>query len=461
MALASFLLLLLPAAPPPESVEADRVDVTWARDVAPIVQRRCQVCHRAGQVAPFELNSYRDASSRSEMIAEVIESARMPPWGADPRYGHFSNDPSLSNPEKNTLLRWIEAGCPEGKPGDVPPPAAHPTGWTIGEPDLVVPLPEEFHVPASGVVEYQYFTVDPGFRVDRWVTAAEIRAGNRKVVHHCNVFLEPPGNTEIHEQGKLGSYCLAAMAQGTPPMILPDGMAKRIPAGWKLVFVMHYTPNGTEQTDRTSIALRFAEPAAVRKEAATKLMFEPDLQIPPGEANYPVQQTWRLNEDVLLLALFPHMHLRGKSFRYEAIYPDGTEEILLDVPRFDFNWQPRYALAEPKRLPAGTLLRCSATFDNSRANPANPDASQWVRTGTQSWEEMFNGYFDVALADQDLTRGEPWRNGLQQRLRQVPVLGWKMLAFLIGGIYLARQPLKSWLTRGDTHTEPAPTNSSS
>jgi hypothetical protein len=171
---------------------------------------------------------------------------------------------------------------------------------------------------------------------------------------------------------------------------------------------MHYTPVGIEQTDRTSIALRFVNPSDVHKEVATKLMWEPDLAIPPGDANYRVEQTWRFNDDVLLLALFPHMHLRGKSFRYEAVYSDGREEILLDVPRFDFAWQPRYALAEPKRLPAGSFLRCTAVFDNSKENPANPDPSALVRTGTQSWEEMFNGYFDVALADQDLTVPRPW-----------------------------------------------------
>jgi hypothetical protein len=332
----------------------------------------------------------------------------MPPWGADPAHGRFGNDPSLSASEKKLLLDWITNGCPEGDPADQPAPVVYPEDWSIGKPDLVVSMPQDFHVPAAGVVEYQSFEVDPGFREDRWVVAAQIRPGNRKVVHHCNVFLQPPGSTGVYEQGSLGSYCLAAMAQGTPPLTLPGGMAKRIPAGWKLVFVMHYTPVGTEQTDRTSIGLRFAEASTVHKEVATKLMLEPSLAIPPGESHYPVEQTWRFNDDVLLLAFFPHMHLRGKSFRYEVIYPDGSEEILLDVPRFDFGWQFRYVLAEPKRVPAGSLLRCSAVYDNSNANPANPDPSALVRTGTQSWDEMFNGYFDVALADQDLTRPRPW-----------------------------------------------------
>jgi hypothetical protein len=196
---------------------------------------------------------------------------------------------------------------------------------------------------------------------------------------------------------------------------------------------MHYTPVGTEQTDRTSIGLRFAEASAVHKEVATKLMLEPNLAIPPGEPHYPVEQTWRFDEDVLLLAFFPHMHLRGKSFRYEAIYPDGSEEILLDVPRFDFGWQFRYVLAEPKRMPAGSLLRCSAVYDNSKANPANPDPSALVRTGTQSWDEMFNGYFDVALADQELTRPRPW-------LRRIPpIMPMAVAALLAAGLLVRRR----------------------
>jgi hypothetical protein len=436
----AFALLLLPAVPPRMAASS-----TWCRDVAPIVQRHCESCHRAGQVGPFELRTYHDALGWSAMIREVVTAGRMPPWGADPRFGRFSNDPSLTEAEKKTLLDWIHSGCPEGDTADLPPPVTYPDEWNIGKPDAVVTMASEFRVPAEGVIEYQSFVVDPGFQADRWVTAAEIRPGNRKVVHHCNVFLQPPGASGVWEQGSLGSYCLAALAQGTPPMSLPDGMAKRIPAGWKLVFVMHYTPIGIVQTDRTSIALHFTEPSAVRKEVATRLMLEPNLQIPPGEPNYRVEQTWRVNEEVSLFALFPHMHLRGKSFRYLAVYPDKSEEILLDVPRFDFGWQTRYALAEPKRLPAGSLLRCTAVYDNSTENPANPDPSRWVLTGTQSWEEMFNGYFDVAIADQDLTRPAPWYAGLTRAVWQISVAGWKTLALLIGGIYLVRRPLRTWL----------------
>src|SRR5262249_40658671 len=202
-------------------------------------------------------------------------------------------------------------------------------GWNIPKPDLVVQIPQPFTIPAEGVVEYQYFEVDPGFREDRWVQAAEIRPGNRAVVHHCTVFLKPPDTDEAKVAGKLGSFCLAATAPGTPPLRLPDGMAKRVPAGWRLLFVLHYVPTGIAQQDRTSIGLVFADPKKVKKEVATHLLYEEELIIPPHAANHRVEKSWEAPADVLLLAMFPHMHLRGKSFRYEAVYPDGTSEVLL------------------------------------------------------------------------------------------------------------------------------------
>jgi hypothetical protein len=226
-------------------------------------------------------------------------------------------------------------------------------------------------------------------------------------------------------------------------------MAKRIPAGWRLLFVLHYTPIGSVQTDQTSIGLKFADPRTVRKEVATKLMYDLNLSIPPREANHLVAQTWQMNEDVLLLSLFPHMHLRGKSFRYEALYANGDVEVLLDVPRYDFNWQHSYTLDEPKRLPAGTRLRCTAVYDNSAGNLANPDPSATVHTGTQSWEEMFNGYFDVVLADQDLTAPVPWHTTLWTQIRPVFRPGVCLLAVLAGGLFLTRRRFARWLVKDE------------
>lgn len=408
----------------------------YRRDIEPIIHAHCQGCHRPGQIAPFSLTSYKDVCDWSATIAEVVTAGRMPPWHADPKHGKFSNDPSLSADEKRKLLAWIDADCPEGDPaddGDGPPPRRFTDGWAMPQPDKVFALPEPFAVPAEGVVEYQLIEVDPGFKEEVWVTAAEIRPGNRRVVHHCSVFLRPPGakGEEVAEAGRLGSFCLAAYAVGTPPMILPEGMAKRIPAGWKFLFVLHYTPVGTPQSDRTEIGLKLVPADQVRKEVATKLLYDEFISIPPHAANHRVWKSWKLDKDMLLLALFPHMHLRGKSFLYEAEYPDGTKETLLSVPAYDFNWQHRYVLAEPKRIPAGTTLVCTAIYDNSAANPANPDPNATVLTGKQSWDEMFNGYFEVALADEDLIEEEAarrialeWRAAALTGLIVAPIMLW-------------------------------------
>ncbi|AMV23863.1 hypothetical protein VT84_05580 [Gemmata sp. SH-PL17] len=383
-------------APPP--------GVTYARDIAPILAAQCRTCHRPGEIGPFSLLSYSDAVAHAGTIAEVVETGTMPPWHADPKHGRFRNERLLSDDQKRLIAEWVRLGCPEGRP--LPSePAPAPTDWHIGTPDAVFRIPRDFVVPAEGVVEYQHFFVDPGFTTDRWVNAVEVRPGNRRVVHHCSVYLQPPsaaGKDEMFETGALGSFFLVGFVPGVGPVQLPAGMAKRVPAGWWLHIVVHYAPVGSPQTDRTEIGLRFLDATAVRKEVATKLLLVEDLAIPPHTANHRAERTWTAPQDVLLLSLLPHMHVRGKSFRYAAEYPDGTTEILLDVPRYDFNWQHLYELAEPKRLPAGTVIRCTAVYDNSADNPFNPDPSVTVRTGEQTRDEMFNGYFDIALADQDM-----------------------------------------------------------
>jgi peroxiredoxin len=388
-----------------EKPNAADAAVTYADQIAPLLHAKCVRCHRPGEAAPMSLTDYDEVVGWAAMIDEVVAEDRMPPWHAERGVGHFANDASLTVDEKRLLRQWLADGCPKGDLNRLAPlpsyaaEAAASDGWTIGRPDAIVPIPQPFTVPATGNIEYQYFDVDPGFAVDRWITAAEVRPSNRAVVHHCNVFLRPPGSADVVEQGSLGSYCLTAMAAGTPAMRLPQGMAKRIPAGWHLVFVVHYTAVGTEQIDRTSLGLKFADPKDVTREAATRLMVDEQLCIPPGAADHRVEHSAVIERDLLLLAMFPHMHLRGKSFRYEAAYPDGSQETLLNVPQWDFAWQHRYELAEPKRLPAGTVLRCIAHYDNSAANPANPNPGETVRTGPRSEDEMFNGYYDVAPAE--------------------------------------------------------------
>jgi peroxiredoxin len=424
-------------------------EVTFCRHIAPIVYKHCTSCHRPGQIGPFSLLTYRDAADWADTIGEVVRERRMPPWHADPRHGGFANDPSLTDEERRLLESWVTHGTPEGDPADLPPSPTFASDWAIPPPDRIVPIPEPFTVPATGTIDYQLIEVDPGFREDKWIRAAEVRPGNRAVVHHCLVFLKPPGADEMVAQGDLGSFYLAGTAVGTPPMIFPDGMAKLVPAGWHFVFVLHYTPIGKVVQDQTSLGLVFANPRTVKKEVATNVLLDEHLEIPPYAANHRVEHTKRLESDILLLAMFPHMHLRGKSFRYEAEYPNGTTEVLLDVPRYDFTWQHRYVLAEPKRLPTGTVLHCIAHYDNSADNPNNPDPAATVRTGPQSTDEMFNGAYELVLADQDLTRPAPGQV-LLRAMRRIgqPVPALVLIALCGGFLVVSRWRRHLQRTRG-------------
>jgi peroxiredoxin/mono/diheme cytochrome c family protein len=373
--------------------------VTYCNQISRILQDNCASCHREGEIGPFALDTYEEVAGWAGMIEEVVSQGRMPPWHANPEYGTFRNDCRLSEDEIGMIRAWVAAGAPQGDPAALPEPRVFATGWQIGEPDLVIAMDSKPHrVPATGTVEYQYFQVDPGFKTDMWVSAAECRPGNRAVIHHIIVGIRGEGEFEgegVHDS--LQSDWIAATAPGSPPMILPPGYAKRIPAGSKLIFQVHYTPNGTRTTDLSSIGLNFVDEETVRMQVLTLKALEHDFRIPPGADNFPVSAGYRFREEVELLSLFPHMHLRGKSFRYAVRFPDGREEVLLDIPRYDFNWQNAYQLAEPRLIPAGTRMRCEAHYDNSENNLANPDPGKAVGWGDQTWEEMMIGYFNVAV----------------------------------------------------------------
>ncbi|MGD9723728.1 MAG: thioredoxin family protein [Pirellulales bacterium] len=371
--------------------------VTFTRHVAPLLNAHCVACHRPGEIAPFALTSYEEVSGWADTILEVVDDNRMPPWHANPEHGSFSNDCRLSDADKKTLHDWVQQGAAEGNPADLPEPPQFAEGWRLPRVDQIVYMTDAEHdVPAEGTVAYQYFTVDPGFTEDKWVQGAECRPGNRAVVHHVLVgFRGPDGK----RRGAVPSEWLSATAPGARPMLLPDGMAKFVPAGAKLVFQMHYTPNGSPQKDRSSIGLMFADAKSVRREVGTLDISNPFILIPPGSSDYWTEANHTFKRDTILLSLFPHMHLRGKAFRYEAHYPDGQTEVLLDVPRYDFNWQNTYELTEPKLLPKGTKLRCVAHYDNSPNNLANPNPKRAVFWGDQTWEEMMIGYVNVTPAE--------------------------------------------------------------
>jgi peroxiredoxin len=379
-------------------------DVTYSREIARIFQNRCVECHREGEIGPFALTSYDEALGWGETIREVVvDQGRMPPWFADPAIGHFINDARLSDEEKRQISAWVDAGCPEGDPQDLPEPRVFADGWNIPEPDLVLKMSEKpFQVPAEGVVDYKHIEIDPQFTEDQWMVACEARPGNRSVVHHILVFLRSPeGELEL-----LRGSLLAAYAPGSPPRICDPGMAKRIRAGSKIIFQMHYTPNGKPQEDISVLGLKFCDAAQVKQEVESGFAINLAFVIPPGVPDHKITARHHFKDDRLLLGLTPHMHMRGKSFRYEAIYPDGRREVLLDVPRWDFNWQIDYLLAEPKLMPAGSSLYCEARYDNSPDSPTNPDPTKWVKFGEQTWDEMMIGWFTTATLPGRLNAAE-------------------------------------------------------
>ena len=380
--------------------------ITFTKHIAPILNQHCVACHRAGEVAPFALTCYDEVAGWAETIAEVVDAGRMPPWFANPEYGHFLNDARLSDSDKDMIATWVDNGCPEGDKADLPEPPKFVDGWRIPQPDVIVKMPKAFEVPDRGVVNYQTFELELDFPTDRWIRAAELRPGNRSVTHHLVLFYHPPGSDRIDPFETLLNL-VAGFAPGMPPAIYSPLGCRRIPAGSKLLIQAHYTPNGSPQIDQSEVGLVFADPAKVRKEVTVAAAINPGFLIPPGAKDHTVRATHRFDEDMLLFALTPHMHLRGKAFRFEATYPDGRREILLDVPHYDFNWQNTYELVDPKPLPEGTQIVCTAMFDNSADNPANPNPLVPVTWGDQTWQEMVVGTMSVSSLEQDLSLGLP------------------------------------------------------
>uniref|UniRef100_Q020C4 Thiol-disulfide isomerase n=1 Tax=Solibacter usitatus (strain Ellin6076) TaxID=234267 RepID=Q020C4_SOLUE len=394
------------------SAETKPTPRTFTKDVAPILQARCQTCHRPGEAAPMSLLTYQEARPWAKAIKEAVLLKRMPPWFADSSVGHFKNDRSLSQSEIGTLVSWVDTGAQEGDAKDLPAALNFVTGWNIGEPDLVLEMPQAFDVPAGGTVDYQYVILPQKFPEDRWVQAAEVRPGARSAVHHVIAFIREPGSKwmrdktpgipfvpDANEKGDRPSITgdmLAGYAPGVPAVQLAPGQGRLVKAGSDIVFQLHYTANGKPAQDRSKVGVVFCKtPPATR--VMTLAASNSRFTIPPGDPNYKVESQLELAHDVTLRALAPHMHLRGKDFEYRLIFPTGEQQTILRVPRYDFNWQLWYTPEEDMLLPKGTKVACTAHFDNSLNNPANPDPSKAVKFGEQSWEEMMIGFFDVAF----------------------------------------------------------------
>jgi len=408
-------------------------DVTFYRDVLPVLQKNCQECHRPGEAAPMSFLTYKDTRPWAAAIRQATATREMPPWHADPAHGHFSNDRRLSDHDMQTLETWAKTGAKEGNLKDSPAPREFAQGWTIGKPDVVLDMGTDFHVPAKGTVEYTYFVVPTHFAEDKWIEKIEVRPSARSVVHHAVLFargtkaefMRPakPGEPFVpskrdDERGKEGKkpvdtgegafFALAGAGTergiemistyvpgGTPYLTLP-GQARLLKAGSDLVFQMHYTTNGKEAVDRSQVGIIFAkEPPKER--VVNTFVINDRFHIPPGDPNFLVNARVTVQSDVKLQSMFPHMHLRGKAMQYRAVYPTGESEILLDVPKYDFNWQMTYFLEQPKILPKGTRLEIAARYDNSPNNPYNPNPKADVYWGDQSWEEMLAAFVDFAI----------------------------------------------------------------
>jgi mono/diheme cytochrome c family protein len=432
-------------------------DVTFTKDVAPIFFKNCAECHRPGEAAPFSMLSYKDARPWARSIREQVVSREMPPWRADAHVGQFKNDRRLTEAEIETITAWVDGGAKEGDPKHLPPAPEFAGGWAIGKPDLIIPMPEEFTLDASGPDEYQYFEVDPGFTEDKYVQMAEARPGNRRIVHHILAFVQPPPKDgqapkkmtkEEIERMELGSIfyrdgflmrakpdapvyddgcalpnggqgadrdaapresrlsglgmMLTGFAPGMNPWVWEPGTVKRIPAGSKITFQVHYSKvAGSTQKDRSMIGLVFAKEPPQRL-IITRMISNNYFRIPPGAANHRVTACWTATEDVRLTAAMPHMHVRGKAIEVKAFYPDGRSETLLNVPNYSFAWQTFYYFKQPMAIPKGTRLLVTGYFDNSPKNKYNPDPTRAVRFGEPTYDEMMGSFIDYTIEGQSL-----------------------------------------------------------
>ncbi|MCC6487709.1 MAG: redoxin domain-containing protein [Candidatus Hydrogenedentes bacterium] len=439
--------------------------LSYSRHIGPMLREKCAGCHSEGNIGPFPLDCYEEVAGRSRMVREVIMTKRMPPWHASEGAAVFRNDASLDLDEVRRLVAWIDQGAPRGK-GKDPLEGVKPatSAWPLGEPDIVISMPGPVHVPADGVVEYQYIRVPYTGTEDVWLRAADVLPGDRSVMHHALVFLRYPEHLRDRQpeyEGGLDGF-FAGYVPGMRPAEFPEGTAKFVPAGSEFVFQLHYSPTGKPADDLTRLGL-YLHKGEPKRTLYTRAATETDFAIPPHDPAYAAKAAFTINKDTVLYSMSPHMHFRGKKFRYTAAYPDGSSEILLDVPHYDFNWQTMYELEKPKLLPAGTRILCDGAFDNSASNPMNPDSGSWVYFGEQTFEEMFIGYLRYAYAEEgdpfDDPNGPGESRGILAGLGQpitaesLPGTAWRAGRFKLrfkrdGVLHVGRATTGTWAIEG-------------
>jgi mono/diheme cytochrome c family protein len=396
------------------SASAQTPAPTFTKDVAPILYQNCTSCHRAGEIGPMPLVSFSDARPWAKAIATNVANGTMPPWHADPAHGQFLNDRRLSDQDRDTIVKWAAAGAPEGNKADMPKLPAFAEGWQIGTPDTIWSMLEDYPVPANGTIDYKNFEVPTNLTEDRWAQAIEVRPGDRSVVHHVIVYLIDPNaartpppftpaagmrrpadapkpdkqedaNDRPMKHGPTG--WLTGYAPGQAVRVYQPGTALRVPAGSTLIIQEHYTATGKATTDRTRIGVKWAKEAPKTAVDVATLQ-NSNFKLPAGSSDTRVDAEMTLNEDLTIWSVLPHTHMRGKKWEVTAIYPDGRSELILNVPKYDFNWQTDYIFKQPLNMPKGTKIHTAAWYDNSTANKANPDPKKDVYWGDQTWEEM-------------------------------------------------------------------------
>ena len=399
---------------PPRRTSTKTGKVTYTRDIAPLIQSRCQNCHRPGQVAPFALTNFQEAANHAEMLVEVTQQRIMPPWIPGPS-GHrrFVGERWLSDQELTLLKEWVAADCPEGDQADLPPSPQFTEGWQLGAPDLIVRMQKPFRVPADGPDLLQNFVLPIEIPEDKLVAAVEFHPGNKRVVHHAVLFLDDkgqackldnatpePGYGNFGGPGFAPSGALGGWSVGNTARRLPGDMGRYLKKGSDLVVQVHYHPTGKAETDQSEIGLYFVQkPVAESLRQPAKLigsiwMANYEMNIPAGDAAYARSTTYTLPKDIILVGVVPHMHLLGKSMKVTATAPGQSSETLIDVAEWNYNWQDEYYYERPFSLPAGTVLKVEAVYDNSANNPSNPSSPpQRVTWGDETTDEMLFCFF--------------------------------------------------------------------
>jgi hypothetical protein len=404
MAIAALAVGVLVVMPAGAAAQSGQPGVTYAKDVAPILYKNCVSCHRPTMFAPMSLMTFEETRPWARAIKQRVVKREMPPWTADAPHGVFKNDPRLSQQDVDTIAAWVDAGAPRGDDRDLPAAPRFADGWTIGTPDAIFTMTEDFKVPAEGTIPYQYIRVPTNLTEDKWIQAIEFRPSNRAVVHHIIASAQPAGQAPNDERtpGRVG---LGGITPNMPGEVYEPGVARKLPAGSDIILQMHYTTNGAAAVDRTSVGVIYAKEPP-KQALGGGMILNVGFTIPPGADNHEVKAVQTLQRDTVVTSLMPHMHMRGKDMTYVAHYPDGRTETLLSVPKYLFDWQIVYDFTQPKVLPKGTRIEVTAHFDNSTRNAYNPDPTQTVRWGDQTWEEMMIGFF-TTLVDASAATAAP------------------------------------------------------